>query len=164
MRFSTSTLIADDEVVPWLAATGELAYSPQSPPERDYFFQYSWVIPRILREGAHKRRHYWFGDPSKDHPKVRLLFRFWNEARRGAYVPLFVSRGAAAIATDVTAPVAAYRHHDVHPSGHTAEQPDPYAAWQLSQSVRSKANPGSNRARQCFTEGFRRPRPTCSTG
>lgn len=89
LRFSTSTLIAGAEVVPWLAAKGELAYSPKSPPERDYFFQYSWVVPRILREGANKRRHYWFGDPSKDDPKVRLLFRFWNEARRGACDPLF---------------------------------------------------------------------------
>ena len=95
MRFSTSTLIAGTEIVPWLAATGELAYSPESPPERDYFFQYSWVFPGILREGTNKRRHYWFGDPSKDHPKVKLLFRFWNEARR---------------------------YHDVHPSGHTAER------------------------------------------
>ena len=122
MRFSTSTLIAGTEIVPWLAATGELAYSPHSPPERDYFFQYSWVVPGILREGTNKRRHYWFGDPSKDHPKVRLLFRFWNEARRGAYVPLFISHGVAALATDVTAPVAAYRHHDVHPTGHTTER------------------------------------------
>ena len=122
MRFSTSTLIAGTEIVPWLAATGELAYSPESPPERDYFFQYSWVFPGILRDGANRRRHYWFGDPSKDDPKVKLLFRFWNEARRGAYNPLFVSPGVAALATDLTAPVAAYRHHDVHPSGHTTER------------------------------------------
>ena len=122
MRFSTSTLIAGTEIVPWLAAAGELAYSPQSPPERDYFFQYSWVVPGILRAGANKRRHYWFGDPSKDDPKVRMLFRFWNQARRGVYYPLFVSHGGAEPATDVTAPVAAYRHHDVHPTGRTTER------------------------------------------
>ncbi len=121
MRFSTSTLIAGTEIVPWLAAAGKLAYSPESPPERDYFFQYSWVVPGILREGTNKRRHYWFGDPLKDHPKVRLLFRFWNAARRGARDPLFVSNGMAGPDVDVTAPVAAFRHHDVHPSGHAAE-------------------------------------------
>ena len=42
-RFSTSTL-AGEEIVPWLAAEGELAYSPSSPPERDYFFQYSDLL------------------------------------------------------------------------------------------------------------------------
>ncbi len=51
LRFSTSTL-AGEEFVPWLASTGELAYSPHSPPERDYYFQYSWVIPGIFRAGA----------------------------------------------------------------------------------------------------------------
>jgi hypothetical protein len=96
LRFSTSTLTSDDEVVPWLAATGELAYSPQLPPGRDYFFQYSCIVPGILREGANKRRHYWFGDPLKGHPTVRLLFRSWNAARQGAYDPLFVFKSAAA--------------------------------------------------------------------
>ncbi len=52
--------------------------------------------PGILREGANKRRHYWFGDPLKDHPTVRLLFRFWNAARQGAHDPLFVFKSAAA--------------------------------------------------------------------
>ncbi len=110
MRFSTSTRIAGDEVVPWLAAAGELAYSPESPPERDYFFQYSWVVPGLLREGVNRKRHYWFGEPWKDDPTVQRLFRFWNDARRGACNPLFVSNGLADPATDVTAPIAAYRH------------------------------------------------------
>ena len=121
MRFSTSTLTAGAEVVPWLAAEGELSYSPQSPPERDYFFQYSWVIPGIFREGADKRRHYWFGDPLKDHPKVRSLFRFWTEARRGKCHPLFVSHGIA-LAGEVTAPIASYHHTDIYPSGHVSER------------------------------------------
>jgi hypothetical protein len=101
---------ADDEVVPWLAATGDLAYSPESPPERDYFFQYSWVVPGILREGVNRKRHYWFGEPWKDNPTVQRLFRFWNDARRSAHDPLFVSNGLTDSARDVTAPIAAYRH------------------------------------------------------
>ena len=121
LRFSTSTLSAGNEVVPWLAANGELAYSPHSPPERDYFFQYSWVVPGVLREGANKRRHYWFGAPSKDDPNVRLLFRFWNAARQGAHHPLFLSNGVAGTEADVTAPVAVYRHAGVHRSGHASE-------------------------------------------
>jgi hypothetical protein len=48
VRFSTSTL-AGEAFVPWLAAAGELAYSPDLPPERDYYFQYSWVLPAIFR-------------------------------------------------------------------------------------------------------------------
>jgi len=47
-RFSTSTLHGE-EIVPWLASAGELAYSPHSPPDRDYHFQYSWVIPESFR-------------------------------------------------------------------------------------------------------------------
>ena len=122
MRFSTSTLIAGTEVVPWLAAKGELAYSPMSPPERDYFFQYSWVVPGILRPGTNKRRHYWFGDPSKDDRKVQLLFRFWNSARRVTCNPLFVSHGLVDPAQEVTTAVAAFRHTDVHPPFHSAER------------------------------------------
>jgi hypothetical protein len=51
LRFSTSTL-AGVEIVPWLASAGELAYSPHSPPERAYYFQYSWIIPAIFRAGV----------------------------------------------------------------------------------------------------------------
>lgn len=122
MRFSTSTLAAGAEVVPWLASTGELAYSPMSPPERDYFFQYSWIAPGVFRAGTNRRLHYWFGDPLKDSPNVKLLFRFWNQARRGENSALYVSSGMAGPFADVTAPIAAYRHTDVHASGSRAER------------------------------------------
>ncbi len=114
LRFSTSTL-AGEEFVPWLAAAGELAYSPHSPPDRDYYFQYSWVIPGIFRAGAGIRRHFWFGSPLKDRPEVRLLFSFWNRARRGEVDALYVSNGMAGL-EDVTAPLAVYRHSAVRPS------------------------------------------------
>ncbi len=122
LRFSgsTSTLIAGTEIVPWLVAAGKLAYSPESPPERDYFFQYSWVVPGILQESTNKRCHHWFGDPLKHHPLVRLLLRLWNAASQGAHDPVFVSNGVAGPDADVTAPVAAYRHADVHRSGHAS--------------------------------------------
>src|SRR5438046_5652796 len=103
LRFSTSTL-ADEEFVPWLAAAGELAYSPHSPPERDYYFQYSWVIPGVFRAGTRVRRHFWFGGPLKDSPEVRLLFAFWNGARQGEVKVLYVSNGMARM-DDVTAPL-----------------------------------------------------------
>lgn len=74
-RFATATL-AGNEIVPWLAAEGELAYSPSSPPERDYFFQYSWVIPGIFASDTNRRRHFWFGSALRDSPVVKLLFRF----------------------------------------------------------------------------------------
>ena len=38
LRFSTSVL-AGEKIVPWLASAGELSYSPHSPPDRDYYFQ-----------------------------------------------------------------------------------------------------------------------------
>jgi len=51
LRLSTSTL-QGEAIVPWLASAGELAYSPHSPPDRDYYFQYSWVIPGIFQGGT----------------------------------------------------------------------------------------------------------------
>jgi hypothetical protein len=112
-RFSTSTL-AGDEIVPWLASAGKLAYSPDSPPERDYYFQYSWVIPGIFSAEARVRRHFWFGCPFKDTPAVRLLFAFWNRARQGELDTLYVSDGGAGL-EEVTAPLAVYRHSDAYP-------------------------------------------------
>ena len=112
-RLSTSTL-AGDEFVPWLASAGELAYSPHSPPERDYYFQYSWVVPGVFCPGTRLRRHFWFGGPWKDSREVRLLFAFWNRARQGEVDALYVSNGRAAL-EDATAPLAVYRHSEVRP-------------------------------------------------
>src|SRR5437016_9084352 len=106
LRFSTST-VAGEEFVPWLGSAGELAYSPHSPPERDYYFQYSWVIPGIFHASTNVRRHFWFGSPFKDSPEVRLLFVFWNRARRGEVDPLYLSNGMAGRG-GVTAPLAVY--------------------------------------------------------
>ncbi|MSV32697.1 MAG: hypothetical protein EXQ57_09270 [Bryobacterales bacterium] len=122
MRFSTSTLTAGAEVVPWLAAAGGLAYSPASPPERDYFFQYSWIVPGVFASGTNRRHQYWFGNPWKDSPAVRLLFGFWNRARRGDYDALYLSNGMAVPTADVTGPLAAYRHTDIHPTGSRRER------------------------------------------
>ncbi len=47
-RFSTSTVIDSEYLVPWLSAEGPLAYSPTKPPARDYFFQYAWILPGIF--------------------------------------------------------------------------------------------------------------------
>jgi len=113
LRFSTSTL-AGEEIVPWLASAGELAYSPHSPPDRDYYFQYSWVIPGILKGGTRERRHFWFGGPFRDSREVRLLFAFWNRARQGATDTLYLSNGRSG-PEGVTAPLAVYRHSDAYP-------------------------------------------------
>ena len=45
--YSTTTRTSDDRLVPWLAAEGPLAYTPESPPVRDSFFQYGWVVPQV---------------------------------------------------------------------------------------------------------------------
>lgn len=113
LRFSTSTS-QGEEIVPWLASAGELAYSPHSPPEKDYYFQYSWVIPGILHRDTRVRRHFWFGCPFKDDRRVKLLFAFWNRARHGDQDALYVSNGRSGL-EDVTAPLAVYRHSDDYP-------------------------------------------------
>jgi hypothetical protein len=106
--------LAGEEFVPWLAAAGELGYSPDSPPERDYYFQYSWVIPAIFRAGVNLRRHFWFGGPWKDCTEVRLLFAFWNTVRRGKLDAVYLANGTAG-RDGVTAPLAVYRHPDARP-------------------------------------------------
>ncbi len=78
---STSTVTSDGWIVPWLAADGPLAYSPEEPPERDYFFQFGWVLPGIFAEHTDKRRHLVFGAYRKD--DARELFSFWKRARDG---------------------------------------------------------------------------------
>jgi hypothetical protein len=47
--------------VPWLAAEGPLAYTPENPPATDYFFQYSWILPEIFDFKDHRRCHHYFG-------------------------------------------------------------------------------------------------------
>jgi len=113
LRLSTSTL-QGEEIVPWLASAGELAYSPHSPPDRDYYFQYSWVIPGIFQGGTRERRHFWFGCQFKDDREVKLLFAFWNRARQGDLDTLYVLNGRSGREV-VTAPLAVYRHSDVYP-------------------------------------------------
>ncbi len=80
-RFSTSTVIDSEYFVPWLSAEGPLAYSPTKPPLRDYFFQYTWILPGIFNPQINLREHRYFGCSLKD--SARFLFDFWANARRG---------------------------------------------------------------------------------
>src|SRR5260370_23559290 len=91
-RYSTSTLIDSVTCVPWLAAEGPLAYTPESPPARDYFFQYSWILPEIFNAGVRKRRHHYFGTPIRT--QARHLFEFWRQAQRGMVKRVHVSFGS----------------------------------------------------------------------
>jgi hypothetical protein len=113
IRFSTCTR-QEQEFVPWMAAAGELSYAPNRPPERDYYFQYSWIVPGVLYPGVNRRRHYWFGSWRKDDSGVRLLFEFWDRARRGPVDAAFLSNGRDRPG-EVTAPLAVYRHLTTRP-------------------------------------------------
>ena len=77
--YSTITRTSDDHLVPWLAAEGPLAYTPESPPVRDSLFQYGWVLPQVCKPGL--RRHVYFGATRRD--DARDVFAFWQHARRG---------------------------------------------------------------------------------
>lgn len=102
----TCTVARDGRLVPWLAADGPLAYRPEAPPERDYFFKYGWVLPGILSEHARPRRHYIFGAQRKD--EAAELLAFWQQAREGTVVRVACCLGTADVDT-VTAPIAIYR-------------------------------------------------------
>ena len=105
-RYSTSSLIDSATCVPWLAAEGPLAYTPEKPPATDYFLQYSWILPEIFDFNVDKRRHHYFGTPIRDHAKP--LFEFWRQARRGEVDRVYFSLGSFAGQT-LCAPVAVYR-------------------------------------------------------
>ncbi len=113
-RFDTSTLAEDGRLVPWLAAEGPLSYSPEDPPDGDYYFQYGWIIPGIFSDGANKRLHYFFGASRKE--DARELFSFWTSARDHTSTRLALSFGT--VATDfVTAPIAVYDATTAHLRG-----------------------------------------------
>lgn len=104
-KYSTSTLRPDGRLVSWLAASGDLAYSPEAPPPRDSFFQYGWVLPQVCRPEL--RRHLYFGACHKD--QARELFAFWANARCGKVDS--VARQAGRLAKgSLEAPIAVYRH------------------------------------------------------
>jgi hypothetical protein len=92
--------------VPWLAADGPLAYSPEAPPDRDYYFQYNRILPAIFADHVNLRRHLYFGAGYKDH--VRDVVAFWTKARQGEVNRVAFCLGETDVAT-VTAPLAIYR-------------------------------------------------------
>jgi hypothetical protein len=103
---STSTVSRDGRLVPWLAAEGPLCYSPESPPERDYYFQYNRVLPGIFAEGVNLRRPYYFGVLGREH--AREVLSFWQMAREGTVERVAHSVGTIAEGA-VTAALAVYR-------------------------------------------------------
>jgi len=108
-RFSTCTVVDSKYFVPWLAADGPLAYSPNEPPTRDYFFQYTWILPHIFDQDVNLREHRYFGSPLKY--DVDFLFDFWTKVRSdaGAALPRYCALGLFS-PTEIRTPLAAYRY------------------------------------------------------
>jgi hypothetical protein len=111
LKRNTSTVGADGKLVPWLATEGALAYTHATPPETDYFFQYSWILPEIFSSAENRRKHFYFGD----YEKPSELFRFWGLCRRGGMTPVQLRHGERAEGS-VTAPIAIFRHAIDYPS------------------------------------------------
>ncbi len=104
--YSTSTKASGGRLVPWLAAEGPLAYTPELPPERDSLFQYGWVLPQVCRPGL--RRHAYFGATRRE--AAREVFAFWQDARRGTVDRVAHYEGTLA-GSCIEAPIAVYRHN-----------------------------------------------------
>ena len=104
--YSTSTKASGDRLVPWLAAEGPLAYTPELPPARDSLFQYGWVLPQVCRPGL--RRHAYFGAMRRE--AAHDVFAFWQDARRGAVDRSAHHEGTLA-GSRIEAPIAVYRHN-----------------------------------------------------
>ncbi len=103
--YSTSTCTSDDRLVPWLAAEGPLAYTPESPPLRNSLFQYGWVLPQVCRPGL--RQHLYFGATRRD--DACELFAFWENARHGRAQRVALEQGRLS-GGSLEAPIAVYRH------------------------------------------------------
>ena len=110
-RFPTSTVTENGEIVPWLAAAGPLAYTPENPPSRDYFFQYGWVIPEVINPETRKRAHCYFGHPYKSESDD--LFRFWKAARSRLVQKVAVYHGKGG-EYSCAAPMAVYRQKHLY--------------------------------------------------
>jgi hypothetical protein len=108
-RFATSTVICSESPVPWLAAQGPLAYSPEEPPPTDYFFQYSWILPGIFDPKINLREHRYFGSRLKS--SARFLFDFWGNIRKGnGDARQRYSHFGVFSDIEVQTPIAAYHH------------------------------------------------------
>ncbi len=94
---------SSNRLVPWLAAEGPLAYTPELPPERDSFFQYGWVLPQVCRPGL--RRHAYFGAMRRE-----AAHDVFEDARRGA-VDRFAHHEGTLVGPRIEAPIAVYRHN-----------------------------------------------------
>src|SRR5690348_11909408 len=106
-KYSTSTVSGQKYLVPWLSSAGPLAYTPEQPPSKGYFFQYGWVFPQIFNPELNLRKHYYLGAQYKD--QARFLFRFWDRAR-GGHVPQRVCELGVVSANELKAPIAVYDH------------------------------------------------------
>jgi hypothetical protein len=108
-RISTRTVVDSRYIVPWLAAEGPLAYSPAEPPAKDYFFQYTWILPEIFDQNVNLREHRYFGSPLKD--GAHFLFDFWNNVRSGGGAALqrYCELGFLT-EREVRTPLAAYHY------------------------------------------------------
>ena len=105
-KHSTVTISDNGDISPWLSFSGELAYTPESPPLKDYFFQYRWILPSIVNPDNKIKRYYYFGYPGKDIANA-FLFDFWNKARNGGVDKVAVYYGRK-IAMEFKAPMAIY--------------------------------------------------------
>jgi len=108
-RFATCTVADSGYLVPWLAAEGPLAYHPAKPPVKDYFFQYTWILPEIFDPNVNLRQHRYFGSPLKD--SARFLFDFWANVRSagGAALQRYCELGFLS-QQEVRTPLAAYHY------------------------------------------------------
>lgn len=113
-KFATSTKLNDGTISPWLAASGPLAYTPENPPDSNYFFQYSWLMPGIFPDKKHYYFGYWSSLSKRDSYEdiaIEFLVRFWDQAKTGRVTPVAVRHGKI---TDqgFQAPIACYSYRE----------------------------------------------------
>ncbi len=113
-KYSTNTKTDDNRITPFLSSSGELAYTPENPPDRDYFFQYGWILPNIIKGSKWKRCHHYFGNPEKS--ESDFLFDFWNKAREGHVKKSSLIYGQK-LTNSFIAPIAIYQSEHRYKEG-----------------------------------------------
>ncbi len=113
-KYSTNTITDDNKITPFLSSSGELAYTPENPPDRDYFFQYGWILPKIISDSKWKKCHHYFGNPIKSDSD--FLFDFWHKARKGDVDKIALIYGQK-LKNSLIAPIAVYQHKHLYKEG-----------------------------------------------
>jgi hypothetical protein len=101
---SFCTVTGANTIVPWLAASGPMAYTPESPPKSDEAFKYGRLMPQAFKE----KGDFLYGQGEYNtEPFTGNMKMFWEAAKKGKVDRVFYQEGKRT-EDGFLAPMAAY--------------------------------------------------------